>query len=104
MLLVRPVREVEARGVHPRPSKRKHTLPRRRRWPERGDDLRAAWAHSRHGLSVPRDSNVTLALMDLRDAWERNAADWDRWARKPGHDSYWRFHRERLELVPLRGV
>jgi SAM-dependent methyltransferase len=42
--------------------------------------------------------------MDLRDAWERNAADWVRWARKPGHDSYWRFHRRRfLDLVPPAG-
>jgi len=42
--------------------------------------------------------------MDLRDAWERNAADWVRWARKPGHDSYWRFHRQRfLDLVPPPG-
>jgi SAM-dependent methyltransferase len=42
--------------------------------------------------------------MELRDAWERNAADWVRWARKPGHDSYWRFHRERfLDLVPKAG-
>ena len=42
--------------------------------------------------------------MELRDAWERNAADWIRWARKPGHDSYWRFHRERfLDLVPSPG-
>jgi ubiquinone/menaquinone biosynthesis C-methylase UbiE len=30
----------------------------------------------------------------LRDAWEGHAADWIRWAREPGHDSYWRFHRE----------
>jgi SAM-dependent methyltransferase len=42
--------------------------------------------------------------MNLRDAWERNAADWVRWAREPGHDSYWRFHRERfLDLVPPPG-
>ena len=42
--------------------------------------------------------------MDLRDSWERNAAHWIRWAREPGHDSYWRFHRERfLELVPSPG-
>jgi SAM-dependent methyltransferase len=42
--------------------------------------------------------------MELRDAWERNAADWVRWARKPGHDSYWRFHRDRfLDLVPAPG-
>ena len=42
--------------------------------------------------------------MDLRQAWERNAADWIRWAREPGHDSYWRFHRQDfLELVPEPG-
>src|SRR5262245_38704389 len=37
----------------------------------------------------------------LRQAWERNADDWIRWAREPGHDSYWQFHRDRfIELVP----
>jgi SAM-dependent methyltransferase len=42
--------------------------------------------------------------MQLRDEWERNAADWVLWARAPGHDSYWRFHREQfLELVPPPG-
>jgi SAM-dependent methyltransferase len=42
--------------------------------------------------------------MELREAWDRNAADWVRWARKPGHDSYWRFHRDRfLSLVPAPG-
>jgi SAM-dependent methyltransferase len=42
--------------------------------------------------------------MRLRDAWEENAADWVRWAREPGHDSYWRFHRECfLDLVPAPG-
>jgi ubiquinone/menaquinone biosynthesis C-methylase UbiE len=40
----------------------------------------------------------------LRQAWERNVDDWIRWAREPGHDSYWRFHRDRfLELVPAPG-
>ncbi|HEU5066548.1 MAG TPA: methyltransferase domain-containing protein [Gaiellaceae bacterium] len=40
----------------------------------------------------------------LRQAWTRNAEDWIRWAREPGHDSYWRFHRDRfLELVPAPG-
>jgi SAM-dependent methyltransferase len=42
--------------------------------------------------------------MHLRDAWERNAADWVLWARTPGHDSYWRFHRDAfLELLPPSG-
>lgn len=38
---------------------------------------------------------------ELRDAWEDNAAAWIAWARAPGHDSYWRFHRDLfLELIP----
>ena len=40
--------------------------------------------------------------MDERqEAWERHAADWIAWARAPGHDTYWQFHRDQfLELVP----
>lgn len=39
--------------------------------------------------------------MTLRDAWDAQAARWSVWARTPGHDSYWRFHRERFfELLP----
>lgn len=42
--------------------------------------------------------------MHLQDAWERNAAQWVLWARTPGHDTYWRFHRDAfLELVPEPG-
>jgi SAM-dependent methyltransferase len=40
-------------------------------------------------------------VSELRQAWEENAAAWIAWARAPGHDSYWRFHRDLfLELVP----
>jgi SAM-dependent methyltransferase len=40
-------------------------------------------------------------VSELRHAWEENAAAWIAWARAPGHDSYWRFHRDLfLELVP----
>ncbi|MGH2977220.1 MAG: class I SAM-dependent methyltransferase [Gaiellaceae bacterium] len=39
---------------------------------------------------------------ELSEAWEQNAAAWIAWAREPGHDSYWQFHRDLfLELVPL---
>jgi SAM-dependent methyltransferase len=39
--------------------------------------------------------------MSLRDAWDAQAEQWAIWARAPGHDSYWRFHRDRfLELLP----
>jgi SAM-dependent methyltransferase len=39
--------------------------------------------------------------VNLRDAWEAEARNWVAWARSPGHDSYWRFHRDRfLELLP----
>ena len=37
----------------------------------------------------------------LRDAWDSVATDWAAWARKPGHDSYWRFHRAAFfALIP----
>jgi SAM-dependent methyltransferase len=38
--------------------------------------------------------------MTLRDAWEAEARNWVEWARRPGHDTYWQFHRDRfLELL-----
>jgi SAM-dependent methyltransferase len=40
----------------------------------------------------------------LRDAWDEHAHNWIAWARVPGHDSYWRFHRDAfLPLVPPPG-
>jgi SAM-dependent methyltransferase len=42
--------------------------------------------------------------MSLRDRWEAHATAWIDWARTPGHDSYWRHHRDQfLELVPPPG-
>ena len=42
--------------------------------------------------------------MTLRGAWDDQAENWLRWARTPGHDSYWRFHGSRfVELVPPPG-
>lgn len=39
--------------------------------------------------------------MSLSDAWEAEAGNWVAWARRPGHDSYWRFHLDRfLQLLP----
>jgi len=43
--------------------------------------------------------------MGMREAWEASSADWISWARAPGHDSYWRFHRDALaELLPPPGA
>ena len=42
-----------------------------------------------------------MTRADLRAAWEKHAVEWARWARTPGHDSYWQFHRDQfMELVP----
>ena len=42
--------------------------------------------------------------MDLRERWEAHAAQWIAWARAPGHDSYWRFHRDQfVQLLPSPG-
>jgi SAM-dependent methyltransferase len=47
---------------------------------------------------------MRLDSADLRSAWEEHASDFVAWARKPGFDSYWRFHRDLfLELVPPPG-
>ena len=40
----------------------------------------------------------------LGTRWDEQAAAWTAWARAPGHDSYWQFHREAfLALVPPPG-
>jgi SAM-dependent methyltransferase len=42
--------------------------------------------------------------MDLQERWEAHAAEWIAWARAPGHDSYWRYHRDQfLQIVPPPG-
>ncbi len=42
--------------------------------------------------------------MSLGEAWEQEALAWAAWARAPGHDSYWQFHRDRfLDLLPPPG-
>ncbi len=46
----------------------------------------------------------TLGRVTLSEFWEEQAEAWVHWARKPGHDSYWLFHRDRfLELLPSPG-
>lgn len=56
-------------------------------------DDRAAAATN---VEQPKDAGATLS-----EAWEAEASNWVAWARTPGHDSYWRFHRDRfLELLP----
>src|ERR1700736_3735849 len=51
-----------------------------------------------------RPSAVWHTGLVLRDAWDRHAGEWISWAPAPGHDSYWRFHREAfLQLVPPPG-
>jgi len=42
--------------------------------------------------------------MTLRANWDAQAGQWIAWARAPGHDSYWRFHRDQfLALLPPPG-
>lgn len=50
------------------------------------------------------DRPSTLDRVVLSEFWEEQAEAWVRWARAPGHDSYWLFHRDRfLELLPPPG-
>ena len=59
------------------------------------------WTRVCGGASAAR---CILPAVSLSDAWERQANAWITWARAPGHDSYWRFHRDQfLELLPPPG-
>jgi len=43
--------------------------------------------------------------MNLREKWEAEAGQWLAWARAPGHDSFWRYHREQFDrLLPPPGA
>lgn len=58
-------------------------------------------------MSQPPDrlpQRIRLDKPDLAAAWEKHADEFIAWARKPGHDSYWLFHRDQfLELLPPPG-
>jgi SAM-dependent methyltransferase len=58
-------------------------------------------------VSEPPDRPLVrtrLERVDLRAAWDANAPAFVAWARKPGHDSYWQFHRDAfLALLPTTG-
>ena len=43
--------------------------------------------------------------LSLSEAWEKEAKRWATAARKPGHDSYWQFHRDQFfSLLPGPGM
>ena len=47
---------------------------------------------------------MVVRLMSLADGWNQEAENWIRWARTPGHDSYWNYHRDQfLPLLPPPG-
>lgn len=50
--------------------------------------------------TLPSVNDVT----SLKGAWEERSSEWRRWARTPGLDSYWTFHRDRFfASVPTPG-
>ena len=64
----------------------------------------AAAAVAAAQLLFARPSAAWHTGLVLRDAWDRHAGEWISWARAPGHDSDWRFHRDAfLQLVPPPG-
>jgi SAM-dependent methyltransferase len=52
-------------------------------------------------MTVTRTSRHSVPLSA---GWEAEARQWIQWARTPGHDSYWRFHRDQFfRLLPSPG-
>ena len=58
-------------------------------------------ARQRTGTSLTRGEEPD----SLTKTWETQAEQWARWAREPGHDSYWLYHRDVFHrlLPPPRG-
>ena len=59
------------------------------------------------GVGNDMDTEKTLKEppLSLSQAWEKQARRWATWARKPGHDSYWQFHRDQFfALLPEPGM
>ncbi len=49
-------------------------------------------------------TRTRIDTVHLSVGWEAEARQWIQWARTPGHDSYWRFHRDQfLRLLPSPG-
>jgi SAM-dependent methyltransferase len=56
------------------------------------------------GQERDQRSREVLDGADLKAAWAEHSESWIRWAREPGHDSYWQFHRDQfLARVPPAG-
>ena len=50
------------------------------------------------------ETQTKMEFANLSSSWEAEARQWIQWARAPGHDSYWRFHRDQfLGLLPPPG-
>src|SRR3954470_1694757 len=57
--------------------------------------------HEDRAMTVTRRE---MQAAELSAGWEAAARQWIAWARAPGHDSYWRFHRDQfLSLLPPPG-
>jgi ubiquinone/menaquinone biosynthesis C-methylase UbiE len=73
-----------------------------------------AWAaadpqrcQAKKGMREQMNTEKTLKEppLSLSEAWEKEAKRWATWARKPGHDSYWQFHRDQFfSLLPGPGM
>lgn len=63
-----------------------------------GADLRSTSPNRFYQRAQPAEP------IDLGAAWDEQARSWTRWAREPGHDSYWRFGRAAFfDLLPPPG-
>lgn len=45
-------------------------------------------------------SHTKTDPVNLIEAWEMHAERWLQWARTPGHDSYWQYHRDLFRRLP----
>jgi len=62
------------------------------------------WARAQLNASKVTLTETPALDHNLLEAWDEHAADWIRWAREPGFDTYWRFGRAAfLAMLPPPG-
>jgi SAM-dependent methyltransferase len=69
------------------------------------DEVRNVGKNKNARIQMNYKKTLNGPPLSLSEAWENEAQRWATWARKPGHDKYWQFHRDQFfTLLPEPGA
>src|SRR6202521_2966563 len=84
--------------------RREARLDHRQRAPSRRQPEPHVMAKLAHDLEIKAVGLRSVEETPINSTWEREAENWVRWVRRPGHDSYWYYRASFLdEILPPPG-